>query len=118
VSWAFANSITLDTLPITQGIVAIEVYSTDLSHYLVTEYKAPGETGILRIIEVTGYRLTLVGQNGETLYFDVPTRQFVEGLEVTLTAPTATHLPPVTPTPTWSLPTGYPPIYLPLSSYP
>jgi hypothetical protein len=76
-----------------QGIVVVEVNSTNLSNNLVTFYDAPRLTGVLRITKSNGYRLTLITQNGVALYFDVPTRQFVGGLRVTSTAPTITPIP-------------------------
>lgn len=95
------------TPDITQGLVVVQVYSTDLSNESIVEYEAPGATGMLTITAATGFRLVLTSQSGTTLYFDVPTRQFVDGLTATVTAPTATPLPPITPTAI--APTGYPP---------
>jgi hypothetical protein len=109
-----------------QGLIVVDVYSTDFSNHLITFYNAPGSTGVLRITSANGYRLTLASQNGETLYFDVLTRQFVNSLSVTVTAPTITLLPPISPTAapptvTWSTeypaPGTYPPqIYPPPST--
>lgn len=96
-----------------QGLVVVQVYSTDLTNKSTVEYEAPGATGILTITVAIDYRLTLMAENGSTLYFDVPSRQFVDGLTATVTAPTATPLPPANPTPV--LPTGYPP---PSGGYP
>ncbi len=100
------------TPDITRGLVVVQVYSTDLSNKVTVEYEAPGTTGILQIIAAAGNRLTLIGQNGETLYFDVPARQFVDGQTATITAPTMTPLPPIEPTaiaPTQTpTPQGYP----------
>jgi hypothetical protein len=96
---------------VVQGIVVVQVFSSDLTNRTLVEYRAPVTTGILRIVAAIGYRLTLAGQNDETLYFDVLTRQFVDGLNVTVTAPTITSLPPITPTavsPTFAWSTEYP----------
>ena len=40
-------------------------------------YPAPGKSGPLRIVDANGERLALQSENGATLYFDVPTHQFV-----------------------------------------
>ncbi len=95
----------------TQGIVIVKVYSKYLSNNSRVVYEAPDKTGMLKIVAADGYRLTLLGQNGETLYFDVPTRQFVSSLDIAITAPTTTPLPPITPTDTPVIPLGYPPVY-------
>jgi len=106
-----------------QGLIIVEVYSADLSNYLTSLYDAPGSTGILRITSATGYRLTLAGQNGETLYFDVLTGQYVDRLNTTVTAPTITPLPPrtATATPTtstWLTEYPAPPVIYPPEIYP
>jgi len=80
------------------GLIIIDEYSADLSNHLTTWYDAPGTTGILQITGANGYRLTITGLSGETLYFDVLTRQFMDGLTATATAPTITPLPSITPT--------------------
>ena len=57
--------------------------------------------------------LTLVGQNGQTLYFDIQTMQFVDTLTVTFTAPTITPLMSITLESEYPnfipFPEGYPP---------
>jgi len=107
--YAGARIIRTGTIPTVtpQGIVLVTVHSSDYSNNSMVAYDAPGATGALKITEANGYRLTLVGQNGKTVYFDVLTRQFVNGLAVTLTAPTITPLPSQTPTATAR--PGYPP---------
>jgi hypothetical protein len=100
------------TPDITHGIIVVQVYSADLHNKATVVYDAPGTTGILSISAADGNRLILTGQNGEILYFDVPTRLFVTGPTVTITAPTMTPLPSIAPTttlPTESpTPQGYP----------
>lgn len=114
IAYAGARKDTSGATPIiTQGLIVVAVYSTDLINRSIMEYEAPGETGILRITSVDGYRLTLSTQIGATLYFDVPTRQFVDSLTATITAPTTTPMP--TSILTAVPPTGYPP---PPSEYP
>lgn len=114
IAYAGARKDTSEATPVVkQGLIVVVVYSTDLINRSIVEYEAPGETGILRITSVDGYRLTLTAQNGTTLYFDVPTRQFVDSLTSTVTAPTAT--PMLTAISTIAHPTGYPP---PPSEYP
>lgn len=88
------------TPDMTHGLVVVQVYSLDLSNKVTARYDASGNTGMLQIIATTGNQLTQVGQHGERLYFDVPTRQFVDGQTVTVTAPTMTPLPPITATAT------------------
>lgn len=96
-----------------QGLIIVDEYSEDLSNHLTTLYDAPGTTGVLQITRANGYRLTIVGLSGEILYFDVLTRQFVDGMTVTSTAPTITPLPSITPTAIpstpYPLPEGYTP---------
>jgi len=94
-----------------QGLIVVDAYSTDFSNHFITFYNAPGSTGVLRISSANGYRLTLASQNGETLYYDVLTRQYVDSLNTTVPAPTITSLPPASPTvasPTANWSTEYP----------
>jgi hypothetical protein len=79
---------------ITNGLVIVRVYSSDLSNVNVTEYDVPTQ-GILTIIMETNARLRLTSANGDALYFDIPSRQFVDNLTATITAPTITPLPPI-----------------------
>ena len=84
-----------------QGVVMVEVHSIDQTNRDFAIYDAPiADTGILKITAITDYRLTIQAESGEVLYFDVPTRLFVESLTATVSAPTVTPLPPITPTPT------------------
>ncbi len=105
-----------------QGLIVVDIYAADISNHLITFYDAPGSTGVLQITEAYGYRLKLAGQNGETLYFDVLTRQFVDRLNATVTAPTITPLSPASPTaalPTANWSTEYPaPVTYPPQIYP
>lgn len=66
-----------------QSVVIVSVQSLDGK----TSFPAEGgvlEAGIkadeLRILDARGERLVLLAQNGQTLYFDVPTRQYVSSL--------------------------------------
>lgn len=82
-----------------QGVVFVETASTDFHNYDRQYHIAPiTDTGVLTIIAETGYRLTLQAERGQVLYFDVPTRQFVDSLESTIDAPTATPLITIDPT--------------------
>ncbi len=84
-----------------QGIVFVAASSLNEINHNYQLFEAPiHDTGILRITTVTGYRLTLEAESGAVLYFDVPTRRFVDSLSATVNAPTVTPLPPVTTTPT------------------
>lgn len=69
-------------------------------------YYTPTRVGSLRIVDESGLRLTLVSTHGATFYFDIPTHQFVDSLEVTVipTTPTAEIPTPTTPMP----PSPYP----------
>lgn len=71
-----------------QGAMFVRVFSSDLQQVDIAEYPAPAGVGILRIDAVEGYRLSLMGPNGEELFFDVPSRQFVDSFTVAITAPT------------------------------
>ena len=78
---------------LTKGVLKVQVFSHDLSNYESVWYEASELTGWLQVTSEDQYILTLVGQNGQTLFFDVLTMQFVDGLTVTVTAPTITPLP-------------------------
>jgi hypothetical protein len=91
-----------------KGFIGVVVYSDDLSNSVVAEYEAPSTPGILTITAVNNYTLILSATNGSTLYFDVPSREFVGSLTETPAAPTTTPIAPISPTPI--LPTGYPPL--------
>src|SRR5579859_5061525 len=80
-----------------QGLVVVNTIAIDVVNSTLQEYDAPSGTGVLTITAVSGSRLTLQSHNGGTLYFDVPTRQFVDSLSTTSTAPTATLLPTILP---------------------
>lgn len=98
---------TLATPITSKGLLLVIVDASDYSNRSVVEYETEGELGKLMITAADGYRLTIVSESGETLYFDVPTRQFVDSPTATVTAPTATLLPLATPT-LQPLPSGYP----------
>ena len=91
-----------------QGIVFVRTIGRDLRNYSLQDYDAPTGTGILTITAVSGQRLVLQTDRRGTLYFDIPSRQFVNGLNVTSHAPTATPLPTITTTPTTGTPGPYP----------
>lgn len=94
--------------PITnKGLLLVIVDAIDYSNRSIVEYETEGELGPLMITVADGYRLTITNENGVMLYFDVPTRQFVDSLTATVTAPTVTPLPLATPT-VQPLPSGYP----------
>jgi hypothetical protein len=80
-----------------QGVVVVNTVAIDVINSTLQEYDAPSGTGVLTITAVSGSRLTLQSDNGGTLYFDVPTRQFVDSLSTTSAAPTATLLPTILP---------------------
>ena len=82
-----------------QGVVLVRVYSRDGKNYSLKFYNAPLEnTGLLTITAEAGYRLTIQTESGVVLYFDVPTRQFVDSLAAAVTVTTVTPLPTVLPT--------------------
>ncbi len=60
-------------------------------------YITPDKTGALRIISAEGERLTLLSQNGDTYYFDVPGQTFVSSPSQSV--PIATFAPTFTPEP-------------------
>jgi hypothetical protein len=49
----------------------------------------------LDIVDAVGERLILHAANGTTFYFDVPSRQFVDSLDVTAIPSTTTVTPPL-----------------------
>lgn len=95
-----------NTPNLTQGVIKVQVFAQDLSRHESLLVETSELTGWLEVVAENQFILTLVGQNGQTLYFDVRTLQFVDGLSGTVTAPTITPLLPVT-TPTIP-PTPYP----------
>lgn len=103
-----------ETMDASTGVLVAFIDSLEGPAYTIETYEAPiSNTGVLTITAVTSeYRLTLQAQSGAVLFFDVPTREFVDSLIATITAPTATRLPTYTPTlspPASSLPpTAYP----------
>lgn len=87
-----------NTPNLTKGFLKVQVFSHDLSNYESVWYETSELTGWLQVTSEDQYILTLVGQNGQTLYFDVRTMLFVDVLPVTVTAPTITPLPSITST--------------------
>jgi hypothetical protein len=93
------------TIEVSKGILFVITVAMDESNVDYQFYEPPiSDTGLLSITAVTNYRLTIQAESGAVLYFDVPTRQFVESLTATVSAPTVTPLPPITPSPTNILP--------------
>jgi hypothetical protein len=92
----------------TQGALAILVPDEDLMNPQV--YLTPLKAGPVQVVDAQGERLVLRSLDGTTtFYFDVPTRQFMDSLTVTTTAPTVTPWPTYTATPTMQMPTVAPP---------
>ena len=58
-----------------------------------SSYFAPAQAKSLDIIDAVGERLVLHSVDGATFYFDVPTRQYVSSLMVTVTVPPSTVAP-------------------------
>lgn len=102
-----------NTPNLTKGVLEVHVTSPGLDNFETVKYETSELTGWLEIIAEDHYVLTLVGQNGQTLYFDVLTMRFVEGLTVTVTAPTITPLPTITPTAVPPTPYPFPEGYTP-----
>ena len=90
-------------LPI--GAVYVVVRSVALQLRHEAEYDAPGETGALTVIAEDHLRLTLSGDRGVIVFFDVPSRKFVDTLDSVAPGPTVTPLMPVSSD---TVPTGYP----------
>ncbi len=115
-----------DTPNLTVGVLEVHVASHGLDNFETVRFETTELTGWLQITAEDHYVLTLVGQNSQTLYFDVSTMQFVAGLTTTVTAPMITPLPSTTytaiPPTSYPLPEGYTPppgqYPLPLTSTP
>jgi len=94
------------------GRILVSTVTADKSNRVYQTYDPPPGVGRLQVIAAEGDRLTLQDDQGNVLYFDVPTRQFVASLTGTVTSPTATQLPtwiPPTPAPpSTAVSTGYP----------
>jgi hypothetical protein len=103
-----------ETPNLTKGVLEVHVTSPGFDNFETVRYETSELTGWLEIIAEDHYVLTLVGQNGQTLYFDVLTMQFVDGLTATVTAPTITPLPSITltaiPPNPYPLPEGFTPL--------
>jgi hypothetical protein len=76
-------------------------------------YYTPTRAGSVRITAENNLRLTLISANGATFYFDLPSHQFVNSLEVTV-MPTKAVAESLTPT----IPNVLSPHNTPSSSYP
>jgi len=66
------------TTAASQGVVIVQIETLD--HTLVSgggTFSTPSKVGAVTIVIARGERLTLQSINGTTLYFDLPTRQFV-----------------------------------------
>lgn len=103
-----------DTPNLTKGVLEVHVTSPSLDNFETVRLETSELTGWLEITAEDHYVLTLVGQNGQTLYFDVLTMEFVDGLTATVTAPTITPLPSITPTAIPPTPYPFPEEYTPL----
>lgn len=83
-----------------QGIVLVWEVSRDFNQV----YPSSVREGALRVLAANDLRLTLTTESGTSLYFDVPSRQFVDSLTAT-PPPTVTGVPSPIPS---SIPTAYP----------
>lgn len=92
-----------------QGIILLWEGAFDPSNSVDTVYFSPAKDGALQIVAEDNLRLTLKTANDQLLYFDIPSRQFVDSLTAT-PPPTITKLPSPPPT---ELPTAYPSIATP-----
>lgn len=92
-----------------QGVVLIWESAFDLSNSFDTVHFSPVKDGALRIVAEDDLRLTLKTQNDQFLYFDIPSRQYIDSLTAT-PPPTITKLPGPPPT---DIPTAYPAIATP-----
>ncbi len=90
-------------LPI--GAVYVVVRSVALQLRHEAEYDAPWETGALTVIAEENLRLTLSGDRGVIVYFDIPSREFVDSLDYDVPGPTVTPLMAANSN---SVATGYP----------
>lgn len=89
-----------------QGLVIV------LSSSPAGRFYTPTKAGAVQITGESGLRLTLISTGGITFYFDIPSRQFVDSLEVTvMPVPTEPYISTPAPTP----PSPYPG---PTSPYP
>lgn len=96
-----------DWQDVSQGLVIVFEETPQGSIISGNEYETPTKSGPVQITDAQGERLILQTRDGVMFYFDVPSRQFVDGLTVTVTPSpyTATpSLPPTTPEPS-----AYPP---------
>lgn len=99
-----------------QGAVAVLAPGIEISSPEI--YYTPRQAGPVEISDAAGERLVLHSvSSGATFYFDVPARQFVDTLTVTIDAPTVTPRPTFTPIPT-PLPVASPTIGFPPTQYP
>jgi hypothetical protein len=73
---AYAGSLTDDP---SEGIIAIQVTSLDLSTVSTQIYPTPSRAGAVRIVAADGPRLGLAAANGATFVFNVATRTFNGG---------------------------------------
>ena len=73
-----------------QGVVVVRVarMSVQDDHVFIdivesSQYLTPTKSGAVRVVAANGERLTLKSSNGNTFYFDVPSRQFVSSPSTT-----------------------------------
>ena len=77
-----------------QGLLHVYTTTVGISYFGPANwYATPTHSGLIRVVDATGYRLTLRAEDGNIFYFDVLTRQWV-----TLT-PAPSPIPSLLPTP-------------------
>jgi hypothetical protein len=83
-----------------QGVLVIEVLQKTMQNGRLLINKIESDTyltavqaGSVRITDAVGERLILQSTGGATFYFDVPTRQYLPSLAVTVTMPPSTTSP-------------------------
>jgi hypothetical protein len=67
-----------------QGVILIWEGAFDPSNSIDTLYFSPVKDGALQIVAENDLRLTLKTENDQVLYFDIPSRQYVDSLAGTL----------------------------------
>ena len=84
-----------------QGVVRVEFLPHHKKHQDAIVINSPIQAGNLRIVGAVGERLILSSEQGNTLYFDVPSLHFVDTLDASIPtatpAPTETLAPPLEP---------------------
>ncbi len=86
-----------------QGLVIVQVAKMspqgDISVVYEEEFRTPTQSGPVSVTSAVSERLILQSTNGTTLYFDVPSRQFVPSLSVIVPTATISISPVATPAP-------------------